>query len=112
MTDWDGVSDEELLTEVHRRFGESWCSFSSGVRARGECPACKDDAKLTRHHLVPVAEGAGRNLEVKRRYVKLCRPCHELAHLHWGPGHEYDGPQDREIFLSRLRALVLSRTDR
>ncbi len=108
-TDWNEISDEELLAELHRRFGESWCSFSSGVRSRDECPSCKQDVQLTRHHLVPVAEGAGRDLIVKRRYVKICRACHELAHEHWGPGNEYSGPQDREMFLRDLRALHLIR---
>ena len=102
MTNWEEISDEELLAQVHSRFGDSWCSFSSGVRARGECPCCKLDVKLTRHHLVPVAEGAGRNLQVKRRYVKLCASCHNLAHDHWGPGNKYRGPQDRELFLKAL----------
>ena len=102
MPNWQDISDEELLAELHSRFGDSWCSFSSGVRARGECPVCKLDVKLTRHHLVPTAVGAGRNLEVKRRYVKLCGPCHQLAHRRWGPGNRYVGPQDREIFLKEL----------
>lgn len=108
MVDWNEISDEDLLKEVHLRFGESWCSFSSGVRSRGECPSCKKDVKLTRHHLVPVADGAGRSLEVNQRYVKICEPCHRLAHGHWGPGHAYAGPQDRELFLLELRKLLLS----
>jgi hypothetical protein len=96
-------SDEALLAEVWRRFGENWCSFSSGVRSREECPICRKEGALTRHHLTPVAQGAGRERSVKARYVKLCRACHDLAHRVWGPGHHYDGPPDREIFLARLR---------
>ena len=111
MVDWQDISDEDLLNEVYERFGESWCSFSSGVRSRGECPSCKEDVKLTRHHLVPVAEGAGRSLEVNQRYVKICQPCHRLAHAHWGPGNKYDGPQDREVFLVALRKLFLQSED-
>lgn len=96
-------SDEALLEEVWRRFGDYWCSFSSGVRGRDECPICKEVAPLTRHHLVPIAKGAGLERSVKARYVKLCRACHDYAHRVWGPGHRYDGPPDREIFIARLR---------
>ncbi|MCA9320763.1 MAG: hypothetical protein KDB53_08515 [Planctomycetes bacterium] len=97
------ISDEELLLEVWRRFGESWCSFSSGVRSPDECPICNQRRDLTRHHLVPRAQGAGLDREVKRRYVKLCRDCHDLAHRVWGPGSSYDGPLDREVFCRDLR---------
>ncbi|MFT7616946.1 MAG: 5-methylcytosine-specific restriction endonuclease McrA [Planctomycetota bacterium] len=107
MVNWNEISDEDLLAELHQRFGESWCSFSSGVRSRGECPSCKEDTKLTRHHLVPIAKGAGRNLEVNQRYVKICQPCHLLTHAQWGPGNSYDGPQDRELFLKELRQVYL-----
>lgn len=97
------VDDQTLLDEVWRRFGASWCSFSSGVRSPGECPICHETVPLTRHHLVPLARRRGIEREVKRRYVKLCRPCHDLAHRIWGPGHDYAGPEDREIFVRDLQ---------
>lgn len=100
------VPDEELLREVWLRFGASWCAFSSGVRPEGECPVCHATGGLTRHHLVPVAAGAGKDRVVKQRYVKLCRPCHEKAHEVWGPGSEYRGPEDREVFVAELRKIV------
>ena len=106
--DLDDVTDEALLREVWRRFGESWCAFSSGVRPRDECPICNEVTSLTRHHLVPVAVGAGKDREVKRRYVKLCRECHRRAHEVWGPGSEYRGPEEREIFVTELRRIVRS----
>lgn len=106
-----GFSDDELLTELWRRFGESWCSFSSGVRSRDECPICNEVCDLTRHHLVPVAQGAGLNREVKRRYVKLCTECHVLAHKVWGPGDDYQGPEEREIFVRDLRRERTRRAD-
>lgn len=96
--------DEAILEEVWRRFGSSWCAFSSGVRSPDECPICNQKRDLTRHHLVPVAAGSGNDKEVKRRYVKLCPPCHELAHRVWGRGDRYDGPTEREIFVRDLRA--------
>ena len=107
MSDLDltGVTDEALLAEVHRRFGESWCAFSSGVRSRDECPICNEQSQLTRHHLVPVADGAGLDKGVKSRYVKLCRDCHLHAHRVWGPGDAWRGPVEREIFVRDLRAL-------
>lgn len=101
-----GIDDQDLLAEVWRRFGESWCSFSSGVRAPGECPICLTPGPLTRHHLVPRAVGAGRDREIQRRYVKICRGCHELAHATWGPGHRYFGPEEREIFVAELRRVA------
>ncbi len=97
------IDDQGLLDEVWRRFGASWCSFSSGVRSPGECPICHETVQLTRHHLVPQAVRRGMEREVKRRYVKLCRPCHELAHRVWGPGHSYSGPKEREVFVRDLQ---------
>lgn len=102
----DDVTDEELLHEVWLRFGESWCAFSSGVRPKAECPVCHETEGLTRHHLVPVAAGAGKDRAVKQRYVKLCRACHERAHEVWGPGSRYAGPRDREVFVAELRKIV------
>jgi hypothetical protein len=100
------IPDEDLLGEVHRRFGDSWCAFSAGVRSLDECPVCKGNRNLTRHHLVPVATRAGQDQEVKRRYVKLCGSCHTLAHKTWGPGDAWTGPTEREVFVRDLTLLV------
>lgn len=102
----EDISDEALLREVWRRFGDSWCGFSSGVRPKDECPVCHATEGLTRHHLVPVAVGGGRSKVLKQRYVKLCRKCHDRAHAEWGPGSDYAGPEDREIFVAELRRRV------
>ncbi|MEZ6197871.1 MAG: hypothetical protein R3F20_19445 [Planctomycetota bacterium] len=74
------------------------------MRGRDVCPICDEVTTLTRHHLSPVAVGAGKDRGVKARYVKLCRPCHELAHRIWGPGDRYEGPEERELFVRELRA--------
>ncbi len=97
------VSDDELLREVWIRFGDSWCTFSSKVRSSSECPICHQSELMTRHHLVPIAEDGGKDRAVRSRYVKLCRSCHEFAHRVWGPGDQYRGPTDREIFVAELR---------
>ena len=104
--DLTAVPDDDLLAELHRRFGDSWCAFSAGVRSLDECPVCKTEQNLTRHHLVPIAAGAGLNREVKRRYVKICGRCHTLAHKEWGPGDDWSGPTDREIFIRDLMQLL------
>lgn len=98
----DDVTDEDLLTEIQRRFGDTWCAFSSGVRSRDECPVCKNVQPLTRHHLVPVAVGAGKEKGIKSRYVKLCGSCHQRAHELWGPGDAWQGPTDRDILVRDL----------
>lgn len=100
------IPDDDLLEEIHRRFGESWCAFSAGVRSLDECPICRGQEHLTRHHLVPIAAGAGRDRKVKRRYVKLCGSCHTLAHKEWGPGDEWSGPTEREVFVRDLSQLL------
>ena len=106
------VTDEVLLAEVHRRFGESWCSFSSAVRPRGACAGCDGVNDLTRHHLVPVAKGGGQGREIRARYLTLCRRCHDVTHRIFGPGDRYDGPADRELFVAALkRALAAEAKD-
>ncbi|MCB9834326.1 MAG: hypothetical protein H6807_17820 [Planctomycetes bacterium] len=103
------LDDEQLLEELYRRFGAGWCSFSAMVRERGVCPVCDGLVALTRHHLRPIARGAGKEVEIRRRYVDLCRPCHDLAHRVWGPGDRWEGPIEREIFVDRLRARRVGR---
>ncbi len=103
---FDEVDDETLLEELYRRFGASWCSFSAMVREREVCPGCDRVLPLTRHHLRPIAQGAGREVEVRRRYADICRSCHDLAHATWGPGHRWQGPIERELFLRDLKQMV------
>ncbi len=96
------LSDEDLLDELYRRFGAGWCSFSAAVRERAACPVCDRILPLTRHHLRPVAKGAGREVEIRRRYADICRDCHDIAHARWGPGHRWQGPVERELFLAEM----------
>ena len=107
----EDLTDEELLEEVWRRFGDSWCAFSSGVRPRDVCPVCGAHEPLTRHHLVPVARGGGKDRGIKQRYVHLCTTCHRLAHDVWGRGDRFRGPTERETLIRDLLRIRRERAE-
>jgi len=73
----------------------------------GRCLGCSETTDLTRHHLVPKAM---RGRDQRHECVKLCRPCHDVVHKVWGPGHKFTGATTKRRLVSDLRAVLERRS--